>query len=899
MRNDLVDVLDDDGIAWRANDHSYGSMRKKFTFEQDQGTSKDEIFNKLLKIEDGHASASIVDTGNPNDFQVFRSRSMQPLGQSRPLARGLSSVGPAYGSANNIDSMAMVSSDPSRTPSKEGDAPANPEAGGFGSPSSQHAPGVTKRELVRSNSSNVLVKGHKYKMNYRAAISHRCVNRHHVANRMRVASDEATQRERLGSDGESQSLEDLINSPKRPSVSPPRRYISQDRLHQIDAEVFALISSVMLAFFYTNAGLFDIMHELVENMKRVVLGPNEVVLTQGERGDLMFILQSGAMVVERDGVEVDQIGPGQQVGELALLYNEARSATVRTTTNCVLWSLDRETFQTVQAAQALESRTKSNQYLHEAQCLSSLRGYHQRKLGSTMKRVQFLNGEKIVTEGDAISRCYIVESGVVAISSESLSAEELATKFPVPNKVPYEPALSPKGEHKMPPLPDGAMVATEGFFLGRQIVAGAAGLEEGSDPFDEETHTSTSSTTMTAIGAVWVSYFDLSTFEAVLGPIKDVLSAGIDDDFGSGIGVRELGPVKGLSQEDFEELAFLGEGAYGKVILAKCIKQDCRLYGKEYAIKSLSKKQVVEQNHVAQVASERDMLIELHHPFVLGMEASFQCPDAVYLVTDYVKSVTLFEILYPAEEAFAIPEELMPLATRFWAANITEAIVHVHNQGVAYRDLKPENLLVNEQGYIILIDLGFAKKLPYTEVDQDGFEIHHDMTYTLCGTFEYLAPEFFYDGHGHTHAVDYWALGCIVHEMVMGKTPFVDFPGEQDLRKLFLRICKTQYKPVEFDPSFDEHAAISGEEPGACRQLCSELLKSHPTERLGNLAGGAKGITEHPYFAAFDWVGMREKEMPAPWLPPTELFSSVEKDLLTHDSELEEYGGDPGLFADW
>ena len=118
----------------------------------------------------------------------------------------------------------------------------------------------------------------------------------------------------------------------------------------------------------------------------------------------MFILQSGVMVVERDGVEVDQINPGQQVGELALLYNEARSATVRTKTNCVLWSLDRETFQTVQAAQALESRTKSNQYLHEAQCLSALRGYHQRKLGSTMKRTQFLNGEVIVKEGATNSK---------------------------------------------------------------------------------------------------------------------------------------------------------------------------------------------------------------------------------------------------------------------------------------------------------------------------------------------------------------------------------------------------------------------------------------------------------------------------------------------------------------
>ena len=284
-------------------------------------------------------------------------------------------------------------------------------------------------------------------------------------------------------------------------------------------------------------------------------------------------------------------------------------------TNCVLWSLDRETFQTIQAAQALESRTKSNQFLHEAQCLASLTGYHQRKLGSTMKRTQYLNGATIVAEGDAVSTVYVVESGVVAISSDSLSAEGLQAKFPVPNKLPYAPVAG-SANH----VPADALAATEGFFLGRQVILGAAGTEH-ADAFDDEAGTSTSSTTMRAVGAVWVSHFDLATFEAVLGPAKDVLSSGIHDDFGSGVGGRAEGPVAGLSQGDFEELAFLGEGAYGKVILARCVKEGCRLHGKEYAIKALSKKQVLEQNHVAQVKSERDMLIELHHPFVLGMEA--------------------------------------------------------------------------------------------------------------------------------------------------------------------------------------------------------------------------------------------------------------------------------------
>ena len=176
----------------------------------------------------------------------------------------------------------------------------------------------------------------------------------------------------------------------------------------------------------------------------------------------------------------------------------------------------------------------------------------------------------------------------------------------------------------------------------------------------------------------------------------------------------------------------------------------------------------------------------------------------MYLVTDYIKSCTLFELLYPKQTKDEIEGNTIKLAARFWAGNIIEAIVHIHNQGVAYRDLKPENILVDSQGYITLIDLGLAKSLPYTE---EG--VTHDLTYTLCGTFEYLSPEFFFDGHAHNHAVDYWALGCVIHELVVGRTPFHD-GGPQDLRKLFVQICKTHYRPYPFPDNFDELAEWEG-----------------------------------------------------------------------------------------
>ena len=103
---------------------------------------------------------------------------------------------------------------------------------------------------------------------------------------------------------------------------------------------------------------------------------------------------------------------------------------------------------------------------------------------------------------------------------------------------------------------------------------------------------------------------------------------------------------------------------------------------------------------------------------------------------------------------------------RFWAAGTTEAICYLHTKGIAFRDLKPENLLIDQAGYLILIDLGFAKALPYKVTKKDGTEVTEHRTYTLCGTIEYLAPELFFDGHGHDQAVDYWALGCVIFELV-------------------------------------------------------------------------------------------------------------------------------------
>lgn len=173
---------------------------------------------------------------------------------------------------------------------------------------------------------------------------------------------------------------------------------------------------------------------------------------------------------------------------------------------------------------------------------------------------------------------------------------------------------------------------------------------------------------------------------------------------------------------------------------------------------------------------------------------------------------------------------------RFYAASVVLAFEYMHNRDIIYRDLKPENLLLDAEGYLKITDFGFAK-------------IVKDHTWTLCGTPDYLAPEVV-SGQGHGKAVDWWTLGILIYEMLASYPPFYDMDP-----------MKTYAKIMHGSISFPKHCSKESID------LIQRLLHPKAAKRLGAVKGGARLIKKHPWFKGFDWDALINRTMKAPIIP--------------------------------
>ncbi|KAG6225571.1 hypothetical protein E4U34_007775 [Claviceps purpurea] len=280
------------------------------------------------------------------------------------------------------------------------------------------------------------------------------------------------------------------------------------------------------------------------------------------------------------------------------------------------------------------------------------------------------------------------------------------------------------------------------------------------------------------------------------------------------------------SLADFEILRTLGTGSFGRVHLVQS-KHNQRFY----AIKVLKKAQVVKMKQVEHTNDERRMLSDVKHPFLITLWGTFQDWRSLYMVMDFVEGGELFSLL---RKSGRFPN---PVA-KFYAAEATLALEYLHSKNIIYRDLKPENLLLDRHGHLKITDFGFAKRVP-------------DKTWTLCGTPDYLAPEVV-SNKGYNKSVDWWSLGILIYEMLCGYTPFWDSGSPM---RIYENILKGRVKYPQYINADAQH-------------LLERLITADLTKRLGNLYGGSQDVKNHPWFAEVTWDRLARKDIDAPYTPP-------------------------------
>ena len=298
-----------------------------------------------------------------------------------------------------------------------------------------------------------------------------------------------------------------------------------------------------------------------------------------------------------------------------------------------------------------------------------------------------------------------------------------------------------------------------------------------------------------------------------------------------------------VSLDDFELIRVIGKGSFGKVTLVKK-----RTDGRTFAMKVLSKENIVKRKQVEHTKTERRVLGNINHPFIVKLHYAFQTNNKLYFVLDYAAGGELFFHLSRMKK---FPEHM----TRFYAAEIALALDALHANGVVYRDLKPENILIDAEGHIKLADFGLAK---------EGVTDAAEGAHSLCGTPEYLSPEVL-DRQGHGTAVDWWNLGMVTYEMLTGLPPWYT----TDRQKLFDRI---RHAPLKF-PYYVSRAAAG---------FISGLLNRNPQERLG--AGGGGEVCGHPFFGPIDFKAMLLRQA-APPFDPCKNSSEQSTDTTNFESE--------------
>eukprot|EP00798_Chlamydomonas_sp_ICE-L_P014176 gene14176-20143_t len=593
-----------------------------------------------------------------------------------------------------------------------------------------------------------------------------------------------------------------------------------------------------------------LQRKVVAEMYERLVTAGEILIKEGDTGVAtteLYVVKSGnfEIIQKRQGqnVRVNTKGHGDCFGEISLMYDCPRSATMASTTDSVVWVLDRALFRYFVKEMQEDQVSQVELFLNSVPILSQLTSEERGRLVDAMEEISVSPGAKVIREGEAGDLFYIIKEGEAIVFQDTS-----------------------KGQRKVNHL------FKADFFGERALLC---------DEPRMATATCSHCTMATVEAHTNLTLLTLKrdTFTEILGPLEKIIKeekspkvvaqkmARLQPKGGSRTPaerkkktrngdtwevvrarghldeVQELrkGGTKVTAETDskdantlvLKEGTVLGGGAFSRVSV---VQEEST--GRSYAMKRMRKSTVVQcPEHVF---CEQAITKNVTHPFCMRQYASFQDKYHLYFLFDLMPGGDLMDVLVAEAKVIRrrVPQAGWQVAclapqvkmlqgmnedlAKYYTASLVLALDYLHQNSIVYRDLKPENVLIDSQGYVKLGDFGFAKVL-------DGA---NNRTYTFCGTPGYVAPENVL-AHGYNYSVDWWGLGILMYVLLTGRQPF-STPKTVDPMVVMRRIVDENYH-IKYPP------------------YLSAPAKRKPAKRLGMLSGRAKDIKNHKWFTGFNW----------------------------------------------
>ncbi|KAL4507522.1 hypothetical protein ABPG73_012210 [Tetrahymena malaccensis] len=656
------------------------------------------------------------------------------------------------------------------------------------------------------------------------------------------------------------------------------------------------------------------LETLVNEMFYCELQEGETIIKEEDNASTFFILEQGRIQVSvKNNVKRD-IVPGEGFGELALLYNAPRSASCQALQKCHLWGIDRATFRRVVEEMITKEYEQNRKFIENHKFFQNLTVEQKNSVAGVLIDQKFQKDQIIVSEDDPASSFYIIKEGSVSVMRGGAEVRTLQggdsfgetallqgvhkramtvkaqtdvkclalgrdvltrilgdqveviiykniSKWSLERLEGYQGFTKSQKEKLLDNIQinhhkDGEVVIQQGTPVKNAIIILLEGqIKKGNDVVAQKGHVfGDKEPFMQNDKSVYPSNLVIFGEQCITGSIKieklvnlfgespfDVINKNKQVKEQSAIEESNLkSQVSNMKLSDLIVIKKLGFGQFGSVFLVK-EKGKKKLYG----LKCVSKAQVVEQSLEKHIQNEKQVMEFNNFPFVMKFLRSFKDDRCIYFLLEFIQGMELFDVI----------REIGLLSTydsQFYIGSLILTLEYLHSNYIIYRDIKPENIMVDHAGYLKLIDMGTAKIMK----SKAGTVTR---TFTIIGTPHYMAPEVI-SGKGYNFLVDLWSVGICLYEFMCGYVPFAE--EAEDPYEIYEEIIK---KEIQF-PAYMKDAVA--------KQLMLQLLNKIPEIRLG---GSYNALKQNAWFKNFDWHQLLERKLKAPWIPPEESQLKEEK----------------------